>query len=390
MNDKHLPRALYAVLALLCAVLGLWASIITFRYFRHGAMALEADPVAQALAVSAAVMLVAVEMGAFSLAGLLPAQKLWAVRWKLLALAGAVLLLEVFTIVAVQMALTQGAEMSQQATAQRAQDLRRQITQAETEAAALRAQSGQLASAEHAWVKAGAPKLAAMAASATAKTDGLYAELAKVDGAKHPTLVGLLGEDWALAYAVARGLLISCAGLVFWGAAGVLWRVFSAGDHSPVLQAVQAVQPPAVAPAVAPAVPPVWKPWTWSAAVPLALGAVAGVPSAAHASAADVAQVSKPQKAKPAVREVQPQKVDTGTGDRDGSRYRRVRDAVKAGSLRPSIPAIQKAEGGSYRTVTGYLDQMAADGLIRKHPSGRGWVLATQELNLEPQAAPQG
>ncbi len=137
----------------------------------------------------------------------------------------------------------------------------------------------------------------------------------------------------------------------------------------------------------------------WGAALPLALGAVAGVPNAQAAQAPTVAQVPAakpdPDAAKPkpkpeaeAEAEAKPkrspvrdvlatgQKVDTGTGERDGSRYRRVLDAVKAGSLRPSIPAIQKAEGGSYRTITGYLEAMASEGVIRKHPSGRGWLLA--------------
>ncbi|MFM2329903.1 MAG: hypothetical protein RLZZ494_2006 [Pseudomonadota bacterium] len=404
-HDKHLPRALYAVLALLCGALGLWASVITLRYFKHGAVILEADASAQVLALAAATMFVFAEMGAFALFSVLPVHRAAALRWKLITFVVAVLALEVVTVVAVQMAMTKSADMTQHSAAQRAQDLRRQIEQAETEATALRNQAGQLANAEHSWVKAGAPKVAAMAASASAKTGALYEELAKVDSVQRPSLIGLFGEDWAMAYAIARGVLVSCAGLVFWGAVGALWRMFSAGEAGQPQQFVQQFTPAAQQPAQAPAVgqvqqsatvatlpAPSWKPWTWGAALPLALGAVAGVPNAQAAQAPTVAQVpaakpdpdaAKPKpeaEAKPKrspVRDVLAtgQKVDTGTGERDGSRYRRVLDAVKAGSLRPSIPAIQKAEGGSYRTITGYLEAMASEGVIQKHPSGRGWVL---------------
>lgn len=399
-HDRHLPRALYAVLALLCGALGLWASVITLRYFKHGALILEADESAQVLALAAATMFVFAEMGAFALFSVLPVHRAAALRWKLISFVVAVLALEIVTTVAVQMAMTKSADMTQQTAAQRAQDLRRQISQAESEATALRAQSGQLAGADQSWVKAGAPKIAAMAASASAKTDALYTELAKVGSVQHPTLIGLFGEDWAMAYAIARGVLVSCAGLVFWGAVGALWRMFSAGGVGQPQEFVKQFTPTAQQHAQAPAVPavgqvqqsatvatlpaPSWKPWTWGAALPLALGAVAGVPNAQAAQAPTVAQVPAakpdPDAAKPKrspVRDVLAtgQKVDTGTGERDGSRYRRVLDAVKAGSLRPSIPAIQKAEGGSYRTITGYLEAMASEGVIQKHPSGRGWVL---------------
>lgn len=359
-------------------------------------------------------------MGAFALFSLLPAQRMYDLRWKLITFVVAVLALEVVTVVAVQMAMTKSADMSQQAGAQRAQDLRRQITQAETEATALRAQAGQLANSEHSWVKAGVPKVAAMAASAAAKTDGLYAELAKVDSTQHPTLIGLFGEDWAMAYAIARGVLVSCAGLVFWGAVGALWRAFMAGAQpryvgpeavAPQYVPPQALPVPAPPPAPAPVVAsepqgapasegsganfvPNWKGWAAGAALPLALGA-ASVPGTAQAATVPAVQpvgegVLKPvhltgtpdtqTDAHPT--EVRPKrrstaagvKIDTGVGLKDGFRYRRVRAAVKAGRLRPSVRAIKLAEGGSDETVRGYLAQLEREGLIER--SGRGWRLA--------------
>lgn len=68
-------------------------------------------------------------------------------------------------------------------------------------------------------------------------------------------------------------------------------------------------------------------------------------------------------------------KIDTGVGLKDGFRYRRVRAAVKAGRLRPSVRAIKLAEGGSDETVRGYLAQLEREGLIER--SGRGWQLGS-------------
>ena len=72
-------------------------------------------------------------------------------------------------------------------------------------------------------------------------------------------------------------------------------------------------------------------------------------------------------------------KIDTGVGLKDGFRYRRVRAAVKAGRLRPSVRAIKLAEGGSDETVRGYLAQLEREGLIER--SGRGWRLATSRVS---------
>ena len=70
-------------------------------------------------------------------------------------------------------------------------------------------------------------------------------------------------------------------------------------------------------------------------------------------------------------------KIDTGVGKLDGFRYRRVRAAVKAGKLAPSIRAIKLAEGGRDEVVRGYLAQMEREGLIERLSNGR-WRLKAQ------------
>ena len=78
--------------------MGLWASIITLRYFKHGAMILEADDASRVLALAAATMFVFAEMGAFGLFSLLPAQRMYDLRWKLITFVVAVLALEIVNI----------------------------------------------------------------------------------------------------------------------------------------------------------------------------------------------------------------------------------------------------------------------------------------------------
>jgi hypothetical protein len=436
-RDVHLPRPVYALLALVCSGFGFWASVITLGYFEHGAKALEADQAAQALALAAALMFVSAEMAAFGIAAFLPARKMWAQRWRLFGLAGAVLALEVCTIVAVQLSITQGAEMSQQATVAHAQDLRNQIARIEANAATLRANAEKQNASTHAWVRQQGAQAAKEAARLDESTAALYAELGKTESDKRPTLIGMLGERWALAYVVARGVLVSVAGLVFFGVAGAMWRAVFTGQ-TPGMGRVQAKRAPwwqwakpqvtpqpaqYVAPptpevmtpaqaAPAPAWPPQparpsddspnfapnWKTWAAGAALPLALGAAltpgdASAQPAPHgmaperakpadkpiaSTAASPASAAPTKARKPAQRRavVAGVKVDTGTGERDGHRYRRVRDAIKAGKLAPTIAAIQRAEGGSYPTVTGYLAELEREGVIQRTEDGKRWQVA--------------
>ncbi|MDD2728339.1 hypothetical protein [Malikia sp.] len=66
-------------------------------------------------------------------------------------------------------------------------------------------------------------------------------------------------------------------------------------------------------------------------------------------------------------------KRDSGVGAEDGYRYRRIRDAVQAGTLTPSIRAIQAAQGGGTDIVRGYLQELERDGVIARQ--SRGYAL---------------
>lgn len=434
-----LPRWAYIVLAIACIFMGLWASSVTLQYFEHGAKALEADPVMQALALSAALMFVASEMGAFGLAALLTERQLWARRWMLYGFAGAVLTLEVFTIVAVQLALTSGADLTQSTVQTQEKDLRDRIAKIEADAAAKRATADQQrATAKNAYELHLAGKSGDKAAAEQAKTDALYAELKTVQAQKRPTLVGLLGEKTAIAYAVARGVLVSLGGLVFFGVAGALMRAARGGVLSvdqQILQllhelrgtvgapwasaALQAAPQPAIeakpAALAKQAATPLYSSWTGKG-IPLAtVGALGALGAAQTVQAAPAVPAAAPVKADSAaavtpvnvnpptpVNDYPPATVipvnidarasvkkarkarvahdgavmDTGVGEHDGYRYRRALAGVKAGTMRPSRDGLFTAVGASPPTAKRYLAAMAVAGVIVPNPNGAGWVLA--------------
>ena len=246
-----LPRWAYIALGIACLPVGAWASFITLQYFEHGAKALESDISLQALAVMAATMFVVSEMAAFTMAALMTEQQLFARRWMLTLFAGAVMLLEVCTIVAVQLALTAGAAMNQTTTTEQERDLRARIATIEASASAKRATADkQRLGARDAYELRLSAKSNESATAELAKTESLYAELAKVQANKRPTLVGLLGEKMALIYAVSRGVLISIGGLVFFGTAGALFR-FARSASNKSRSNESANKPATIAPAPA-------------------------------------------------------------------------------------------------------------------------------------------
>jgi hypothetical protein len=239
-TSRNLPRWGYVLLAIICTAMGVWASYVTLEYFRHGAKALESDKEMQALALLAALMFVASEMGAFLIAAMLSERQLRVRRWMLTIFAFCVLGLEVCTIVAVQLALTTGADNHQLDVRQAEIDLRGRIAAIESNAAIARdtaaAQSmaarGLKTANDRSWNLHLANKTLNKASANNAELNQLHGQLAGIMAQKKPTLVGVLGKDNALYYAVARGILISFGGLVFFGTAGALIRMARNGTVS--------------------------------------------------------------------------------------------------------------------------------------------------------------
>lgn len=243
-NEAPLPRWACIVLAVACIALGVWASYITLRYFEHGAAALEGDETTRALAVAAALMFVVLEMAAFGLAALLTWRAIRSAKWKLVGFAVAVLAFECATIILVQHAITKGADLTAGASSSRAAELRASIEAQRATAAGLRENAAaQSASRFRQSREAGAAALRdSLAIERSIREQS--AELAALEAARKPTTTEILGEAGALAYAVARGLLVSVGGLVMFGAAGALLRA-ARGAASPSAAALTTTRPPA-------------------------------------------------------------------------------------------------------------------------------------------------
>jgi hypothetical protein len=219
MSAARLPRWASLLLAAACIAIGLWASVVTLQFFEHGAAALESDPALQALAKAAAYLFVFAEMSAFILAALIVGRELMVRRRSLYAYAAVVLIVEVFTISAIQIATVIGADMTQASVAESVIDLRKQIAAAEAQAATYTANAASLRANDQ------LKKAAQQTDKATAAQDkatALYAQLGTARDAKRPTLSAMLGETLAIGYAIVRGLLVPATGLIFFGVAGAL------------------------------------------------------------------------------------------------------------------------------------------------------------------------
>jgi hypothetical protein len=214
-----MPRWASLLLAAGCIAIGLWASVVTLQFFEHGAAALENDPALQTLAKAAAYLFVFAEMSAFILAALIVGSEFQARRWSLYAYAAVVLIVEVFTISAIQIATVVGADMTQASVSESVIDLRKQIAAAEAQAATYTANAASLRANDQ------LKKAAQQTDKATAAQDkatALYAQLGTARDAKRPTLSAMLGETLAIGYAIVRGLLVPATGLIFFGVAGAL------------------------------------------------------------------------------------------------------------------------------------------------------------------------
>ncbi len=432
-TSRNLPLWGYVLLALVCASMGAWASYVTLEYFQHGARALESDRELQALALLAAMMFVASEMGAFLIAALMPEKELWLRRWALTGFAFAVLGLEVCTIVAVQLALTTGADMEQVTITQREKDLRGRIADIESDAAITRdAGAVQAMAAKNikdagarAWALQQATKTVTKASARSVELNRLHEQLEALTAQKRPTLVGVLGKENAMYYAVARGILISMGGLVFFGTAGALARmargVVAAKPESvaPESKPVDEPKPEqAKAPAftqngLAPSGESLWtegeSSWTkWNpftinnaAAASIAVGTAGSmgmahalptiapepvehiqsdIPATSEHIQSDIPKMPK-QTRKTAVKVAQ---MDTGTTGNAATRYNRIKAGVLAGKIRPSINALMNLEGEyvGQAVAREYISAMERDGVLVK--DGRFWKLAPQPVAIDP------
>jgi len=377
-TPRNLPRWGYIILSIACAAMGVWSSYVTLEYFKHGARALESDAELQALALVAAMMFVASEMGAFLIAAMLTEKQLWARRWALTLFAFCVLGLEVCTIVAVQLALTTGADMGQATITQREKDLRGRIADIESDAAINRDTGAMQATAAknikdagaRAWALQQAGKTVNKASSRAAELSRLHEQLEALTAQKRPTLVGILGKDNALYYAVARGILISMGGLVFFGTAGALVRM-ARNARAAKEAAIQ----------LANVQPVTLEEFDSEPAKPAVNHSQSTTP--------DHRQSTTPDKPKKARAKVAGEQMDTGTTGNAATRYNRVKKGVVARKIRPSINALVNLDGEQIgdKRAREYLDAMVRDGVLVKNEATNRWEYApvtVEEPTIDP------
>lgn len=383
-HDAHLPAWAYTALALLAVVAGLVAAGITTQFFTIGLSRTEADPISRQALVMAGVLMVAVEVSAFGVAALLPRRLLRSARVTLLALGMALLAFEAVTLYVTQVALVRTAQASHQGHATRVVELRASIASQRATVATLRETAAHHAVSRNTWVRESGAKVARQALDAETRLVDQVDELARLEAAAVPTLADTLGEAGMIAYAVARSLLVVLMGVVLFGVAGALLRVRrglsiaaapAAFAAAPIPAAAVASKAPAVksiggryaAPLAASLVAP-----AIAAPVPAIIAPAATAPSAATTLQPAAAAANNPAKRKAVQRSAAVR--DTGTSADDGARFERVRAAILAGKVKPSLRAIWKSERASQRVAARYLAAMESAGDLKRH--GQGYVLA--------------
>ena len=428
-QDTHLPRWAYRLLAVAAAVIGLACSAITAKFFIIGLERTESDSLAREALILAGVLMIVVELAAFGMAALLPRERLKALRWRLIVTGAALVIFECATIYAVQVTLVHSSDATHQGASSRIAHLQATIAQNRSTAAALvraGSRSGESAIASS--------RIAGMSAIQQAgqiegRNAALAAELERLQASQTPTLTTVLGHDGMIAYSVARSVLITAMGLVMFAAAGALLRAGRAASVASVADPLVLPAEPRrasyahgteAAPAGVPAaLPSAARRWLAAgvplAAIPAAAFAAPGVTVTVPAVAATPASATvtpeqhpapaptvtaPPHTAATATTEKQSRRTasrckraaveigskrDSGVGDLDGHRYRRIVASVRAGRLKPSIRAIQTAEGGGTATVRGYMQQMERDGVIERTSKGyalRGAPVDPRQMNL--------
>ena len=395
-----LPKVARVFLLAFAVSIGVWASHVNLEFFKHGATALEADLSLRDLVITAAYLLVVAEMASFLLAGLMPGRELFARRWALYGVAGAVLAFDVGTITAVQISITSRDAIGQGAIAQQIDDIRKRIASIESSAAQLSAAAEKETASNNQWVQVQGAKDAKEAARLKSTVAPLYDQISALESQRRPALMGVfcaldpdesctVGKRLSIGYVVARGLLVSCIGLVFFGAAGAIFRTLYAagsGKERPHVETPATQERPHVG-TPSPSFGVSWPSWLGAGALGAGL-TLSGVSANANPPSMPVSEAARTPSPEPEkTPSPEPEKTpttpakptreatvkDTGTGADDGARYGRILAAVRARSLEPSIRAIKSAARCGDVVATRYRDRMAQDGIIERTTDGKGW-----------------
>lgn len=426
---SNLSPGAAVLIGVLAFAVGIAINVDNAKFFAHGIELIMPEGALRETRIEAGYLMVIAELLFFFLAAMVrgPGSAGWRTAFTAMALALAVF--ETVTIYSTQAAIGRAGVAEVTGTDSRIEQLQASITQQRETARALRASGERSAASDYRDSRIAGMQAIDRAAALEARTAQLSAELGTLHASRRPTMESILGPDGAQAHNAAFSILLMLSGMLltssagwFCGNARMSWAARKLGDAGrwardgaakvamPAAAAGVVAMSPAAFAAPAPASP---APQSLAAAAPststirysVPLATVPAMPDRAHADTADRARASTPAPAERAdAGTVQPtpasakasrsqrrapratrvedgQKLDTGTEGKAAARYRRVRAAVASGQVKPSVRAIQSAEGGGTVVVRRYLQTMADEGLIERKPSGQGYVLLRRPVH---------
>ena len=400
-DSAHMSMAMYLAIMLAALVLGANAVHVNREYAFANLALLGLDAAALAVRQSAIDLLLLADIAIFFVAALMPRARFRALRGKLIVLGLLIWAFDCAHTYQARFGIVVAGQSTTAASTQRAADLRTSIDSLRATATSLRQSAARQSTSLIAASRADGSDSLRRAIEADQRADALSAELAAALRAKAPAEADIWGQ-WMPVKAFAESLLISMVGLLMFTLAGEMVR--AARDAFADRRAARPAAPapaPTAAPQPKQATLPSWRqsmprPHPGYAAVTLPLASFAmaqptppaiSVPAACQQaqpatpkhSTAPAAKVSTASTVKAAstVRTAAPRKAsaEAGTVARDAAaRHARIRSAVVAGTLKPSVRSLQQYAGGGTLAARRILEQLASEGLIER--AGQGWKLS--------------
>ena len=394
MTTSNLPRWAAHLLAAVCTAVALGAAWVQFDLFTLVIHLTETRPELRTTLDCMTLLFVGGELLAVFIAGLMP-ERGWRRRLRLLATAAVAL--EVVMIFGAQVTMARSADAVVDAQQGRIEQLRASISSQRRAVDALTDAARRQSESIHAHVRADGAQSLRRVASMEAQTLALSRELADLEAKQVATATEVFGERGMIATKVASAVLVSAFCLTFSGAAGAL---LGTAQAQPLLPSAETATPsPSPVPAYSTPMAQRWAAGVTLAAIPAAAFAVPTVtvaapvtPRTATAPTAMEPAVTPDDATAQTVTEntvtpestatmpeptatPKPARARTATASTATTRvrYERIRAGIVAGTIKPSVRAVQAAEGGGTAEVRACLQRLERDGLLVR--AGQGWAL---------------
>jgi len=373
-NNSDLSRSTCILVMLIALALGCSAVYVSREYAHANLLLLSLDGAALAVRQSAIDLLLLADIALFFVAALVPRDRFRSLRYKLLVLGLLIWAFDCAHTYQARFGIVMAGQSTAAASTQRATDLRASIESLRATAGALRQSAARQAGSLIAASRADGSASLRRAIDADQRAETLSAELAGIEHSRAPAEADVWGQ-WTPYKSFAESVLISLIGLIMFGMAGEMLRAARDAGAKPT-GAARPEPKPAPLPQWTAAMPKVSTAAT-VAAVPL--GAMAApmatyapplptppsisVPAVLQAPATVLAQ------AQPQAQQAVPTEESTAA-----ERYARVKAAVLAGRIKPSVRSVQAEAASGTLLARRYLQLLAAEGVLVR--AGQGWALA--------------